>query len=64
MIKTNRPSPDFKFRPMQGRQSARPCDPLPLGMLSPASAIAPSADPRIAPELIVVSEPPPARVLP
>jgi len=33
-------------------------------MLSPASAIAPSADPAIAPEMIVVSEPPPARVLP
>ncbi len=64
MIKTNRTTPDSMLRPAPGRSSSRPCDPLPLGMLSPASVIAPSADPWIAPEMIVVSTPPPARVLP
>lgn len=64
MIKTIRTFPVPMLRPVPVRETTRPCDPLPLGMLSPASAIAPSTDPRIAPEMIVVSEPPPARVLP
>lgn len=62
MIKTNRTSPAVGFRPMPSRPWPR--DPLPLGMLSPASAIGPGADPAIPPETIVVSMPPPARVLP
>ncbi|MBL8706308.1 MAG: hypothetical protein JNM30_15765 [Rhodospirillales bacterium] len=64
MIKTIRTFPSPSLRLTQDRRPAPPRDPLPLGMLSPASAIAPSDDPRIAPEIIVVSEPPPARVLP
>jgi len=46
---------------------AGPVDPLPLAMLSPASAVGARTpaepDPSI-PEFIIVSEPPPARVLP
>jgi hypothetical protein len=46
---------------------AMPVDPLPLAMLSPASAVGarmpPESDPAV-PEFVVVSEPPPARVLP
>jgi len=41
----------------------KPVDPLPLAMLSPASAVAAGDDPS-PPEFIVVSEKPPARVLP
>lgn len=42
-----------------------PVDPLPLAMLSPATRIGPG-DGTVAfgPELVVISEPPPARVLP
>jgi hypothetical protein len=47
--------------PIQSRNRV-PVDPLPLAMLSPATAIAPADG--VAPELIVVSEPPPTRVLP
>lgn len=43
----------------------RAVDPLPLAMLSPATRIGPG-DGTVAfgPELVVISEPPPARVLP
>jgi hypothetical protein len=48
-------------------QKAMPVDPLPLAMLSPASAMgirAPAERDPTGLEFIVVSEPPPARVLP
>ncbi len=58
MNKTDRSTEPLELR----RRPAR--DPLPFAMLSPASAIAVDDEPRIAPEIIVVSAPPPARVLP
>lgn len=58
MNQTDRPTERLDLR----RRPAR--DPIPFAMLSPASAIAVDDAPQIAPEMIVVSAPPPARVLP